>query len=353
MRSGDAYRVRTWDPDSGNLRWDVSIGEAKPADGGSRISFTASGDLLVGAGSTTVKLDRKSGSKMWAFVSDANTASLPEVWHVGSEVLISLRASKMSGEATVIVLQRSLADGKVIVEYELADAKVDLSQMPLDKLVQVVEHQNVSFLFIRTPGSGQSPILSHKIGSREIVEQTQAIPMGGPRGLHFEGGPSRPFGRVLVRLTDGGLLTLSIDDKDGKLKPTTQFDSRSKPMIIDTRIAAETDNHVCLTYARPWKTTLTFEAIDLSNNKVVPVTFPHSSRTTGFPVKTFIGRSQSRGAQSYRFLTVFEDGSVHLFDERGPVWKREESLADVADAVFIEFAEEKLLVQDFAERGTV
>jgi hypothetical protein len=49
-------------------------------------------------------------------------------------------------------------------------------------------------------------------------------------------------------------------------------------------------------------------------------------------------------------MTVFEDGSVHLFDQSGPVWKREESLAEAADAVFVEFAEEKLLVRDTPER---
>lgn len=49
-------------------------------------------------------------------------------------------------------------------------------------------------------------------------------------------------------------------------------------------------------------------------------------------------------------MVVFEDGSVHLFDQSGPVWKREESLADPADATFVEFAEEKLLSQETVEK---
>lgn len=307
-RVGESLRARVWDPASGNLRWEVVAGSS-PASGIAKTAFVPSGDLLVGTGSSVALLDRKSGSKTW-IVSLGDRAGLDSVWHVASDSLIVVSAQSATGSATTLsVLRVALADGKTMEEYTVPDLTVDRTVSTLANLVQIVDASAAGLYLVAKP-SGQAPIVTHKFGSRSTAPQAQAVQPGGPRALHLEGGASRPHGGVLVRLSDGGLLILSVED-GGKLKPQTQFDQRSKPMVVDTRSTSASDNHVVLTYAKPWKVrtivagniicpanrfsnpfpsvfnqaTITFEAINLVTDKVVPVTFPHSVRATGFPVR--------------------------------------------------------------------
>ncbi|KAI9010661.1 hypothetical protein DFJ74DRAFT_314965 [Hyaloraphidium curvatum] len=294
-------------------------------------------------------LDRKSGLAVWT-VQLAGKDGLPTVWHEAGDFVVKIFATGSPKGTALTVVRISLVDGSVREEYVLPDVVVDVKEQGLENLVRFVDHADgavkTSYLIVKPAGS--SPIVTHRFGTRDAETQPQAVPAGGPRAMVFESGPSQFDKHVSIRLSDGGVLVVGVE-ASGRLKPTTQVDQRSKPMLATARTLGAAQSLLCLTYAQPWKSTLTFEVINIIDDKIEPFTFNFSARENGFPVQSFFEVGLKSGSSKYGFLVVFEDGSVNFYDTAGLVWKREESLSEVADAAFIDFAEEKLLVQDTAE----
>lgn len=169
-RAGETLRARFWDPASGNVRWDVSVGSAA-VEGETRISFAPAGDVLLSTGTEAILLDRKSGGKIWTATLEAK-GRLPSVWQVAGNTLTLVNAMDSKGTTSLAVRQIDLADGKVIKEYDVADVKIDIDHVPLDKLIQIVDVAKESYLVIKPAGHGAA-LVSHKLGGRDILVRSE------------------------------------------------------------------------------------------------------------------------------------------------------------------------------------
>lgn len=174
-----------------------------------------------------------------------------------------------------------------------------------------------------------------------IFRQPQTHLLPGAAPVSFEPIADNLFGTILVRLPDSTLAQLSVESSGALSKPM-QIDQNGQP----TAVSAAGD-HIALAYTRPSDSAVSLRAISLAgaSKTLGAITIPYLLRNSGLPTRLFADTSSG-----LKFVGVFEDGSFAYYDEAGELWRRDESLADPADAIFVEFAEEKLLVES-VERG--
>ncbi|RKO92253.1 hypothetical protein BDK51DRAFT_26034, partial [Blyttiomyces helicus] len=104
-------------------------------------------------------------------------------------------------------------------------------------------------------------------------------------------------------------------------------------------------------HASSIKDGLTVTVVDATTGTLLgkyPV--PHSPSTSGSITKAYLDVYPRRNSPlGFRLYAVSTDGSTRLLKEEGVAWSREESLTNVADAVFLDLPEPSLLSQEHDE----
>ncbi|KAJ3299690.1 DUF1620 super [Borealophlyctis nickersoniae] len=334
-----ALHARLWNARSGFAQWDMPLNQSESGEeGGFDAVFYGSGVIALVDGERVVNFDASQGTVLWSVARKGYRYRTLTIVEKNLYVVGTTSGSSSPSRVSILVLD--LSNGSVKSEYQPPESHVES-----DSDVFITGREGRSFVVWN---NGNCWI--HQLAGNEV--QVQTFNQLFESGAQVVGVPI-PFGdgnsdMILSTGKERLILWDSIGSENDKPVYTlSALSAQQWELLIGAE--AHGSRFVARISGTIGQSSADVEVIDVSTKGSVVKTYtvPHNPATSGPIVKAHLHVYKRKDASlGIRLFAITADGSTRLFKEGEVAWSREEALAHVAAAEFVDLPEPSLLSQD-------
>ncbi|KAJ3303622.1 hypothetical protein HDU76_005326, partial [Blyttiomyces sp. JEL0837] len=358
--------IRSWDAGSGFILWDYKLHNiqdpSKIAAGGADVvSVSVPGsaipDLIVLSAGHVTRLSGKLGSKVWQKKIEKGLNTKYHRLAVSGDLVCAAGVKKTGGVDSGVLLHcLNLKDGTTTSETPESTwnyfPRKFANKGSEYFFVKAAEKGDSAFLVWNAAGAS-APVMVQKLGDSTAypIDVKSILQTTGSELLAVQMTPgSSEF--VVKSETESAVMRIVNSSSGPKATVAHRFQaSKANEVSVFTSTVGDKSNLVVARIRlNPTSKHAVADLVDLDSNAAVgSFNVPYNLEKSGLIQQIQLDTIQKTGTVAFRLFYVSESGDMAMIKENENIWVRDESIANVAGAVFVDLPESQLFSLDHDE----